>query len=46
MYLYFDDSFLSENYYQRLPTILEIGILRYAHRTPSTIYAMAKGSSP
>jgi hypothetical protein len=42
MYLYFDDSFLSENYYWRLPTILKIGILRYAHRTPSTIYAMAK----
>jgi hypothetical protein len=42
MYLYFDDSFLCENYYQCLPTGLEIGILWYARRTPSTIYAMAK----
>jgi hypothetical protein len=43
MYLYFDDSFLRENYYRRLPTIrLATGILWYAHRTPSTIYAMAK----
>jgi hypothetical protein len=43
MYLYFDDSFLSENYYWRLPTIgLATGILWYAHRTPSTIYAMEK----
>jgi hypothetical protein len=41
-YLYFDDSFLHENYYQRLPTGLEIGILWYACRTPSTIYATAK----
>jgi hypothetical protein len=43
MYLYFDDSFLRENYYRRLPTIgLATVILWYAHRTPSTIYAMAK----
>jgi hypothetical protein len=43
MYLYFDDSFLRENYYRRLPSIvLPTGILWYAHRTPSTIYAMAK----
>jgi hypothetical protein len=42
MYLYFDDSFLRENYYRRLPTGLGIGILWYAHRTPSTIYATAK----
>jgi hypothetical protein len=42
-YLYFDDSFLRENYYRRLPTIgLVTGILWYAHRTPSTIYATAK----
>jgi hypothetical protein len=42
-YLYFDDSFLRENYYRCLPTIgLATGILWYAHRTPSTIYAMAK----
>jgi hypothetical protein len=42
-YLYFDDSFLSKNYYQRLPSIgLPTWILWYAHRTPSTIYAMAK----
>jgi hypothetical protein len=42
-YLYFDDSFLRENYYRRLPTIgLATGILWYTHRTPSTIYAMAK----
>jgi hypothetical protein len=42
-YLYFDDSFLRENYYRRLPSIgLLTGILWYAHRTPSTIYAMAK----
>jgi hypothetical protein len=42
-YLYFDDSFLRENYYRCLPTIgLTTGILWYAHRTPSTIYAMAK----
>jgi hypothetical protein len=42
-YLYFDDSFLRENYYRRLPTIgLATGILWYAHRTPSTIYAMAR----
>jgi hypothetical protein len=41
-YLYFDDSFLRENYYWHLPTGLEIGILWYTHRTPSTIYAMAK----
>ena len=40
-YLYFDDCFLRENYYRRLPT-LEIGILWYARRTPSTIYATAK----
>jgi hypothetical protein len=32
-----------ENYYQRLPTIgLATGILWYAHRTPSTIYATAR----
>jgi hypothetical protein len=43
MYLYFDDSFLRENYYQRLPTIgCPTGILWYTHRTPSTIYATAK----
>jgi hypothetical protein len=42
-YLYFDDSFLRENYYRRLPTIrLPTGILWYMHRTPSTIDAMAK----
>jgi hypothetical protein len=40
-YLYFNDSFLRENYYRRLPT-LEIVILWYARRTPSTIYATAK----
>jgi hypothetical protein len=41
--LYFNDSFLRENYYWSLPTIrLVTGILWYAHRTPSTIYAMAK----
>jgi hypothetical protein len=40
-YLYFDDSFLRENYYRRLPT-LEIGILWYTRRTPSTIYSTAK----
>jgi hypothetical protein len=40
-YLYFDDAFLRENYYWRLPTRLEIGILWYTRRTPSTIYAMA-----
>jgi hypothetical protein len=40
-YLYFDDCFLRENYYRRLPT-LEIGILWYARRTPSTICATAK----
>jgi hypothetical protein len=40
-YLYFDDSFLRENYYRRLPSIgLPTGILWYAHRTPSTIYAI------
>jgi hypothetical protein len=34
---------LRENYYRRLPTIgLVTGILWYAHRTPSTIYATAK----
>jgi hypothetical protein len=43
MYVYFDDSFLRENYYRRLPTIrLPTGILWYTHRTPSTIYATAK----
>jgi hypothetical protein len=42
MYLYFDDSSLCENYYWRLPTGLEIGILWYTRRTPSTIYATAK----
>jgi hypothetical protein len=31
-----------ENYYQHLPIRLMTGILWYAHRTPSTIYAMAK----
>jgi hypothetical protein len=42
-YLYFDDSFLSENYYRRLPTIgCPTGILWYMHKTPSTIYATAK----
>jgi hypothetical protein len=41
-YLYFNDSFLRDNYYGRLPTGLEIGILLYVRRTPSTIYAMAK----
>jgi hypothetical protein len=42
-YLYFDDSFLRENYYHRLPFVgLPTGILWYTHRTPSTIYAMAK----
>jgi hypothetical protein len=41
-YLYFDDSFLSENYYWHLPIRLATGILWYAHRIPSTIYAMAK----
>jgi hypothetical protein len=42
-YLYFDDSFLRENYYRRLPSIgLPTGIFWYAHRTPSTIYATAK----
>jgi hypothetical protein len=42
-YLYFDNSFLRENYYWHLPTIgLPTGILWYEHRTPSTIYAMAK----
>jgi hypothetical protein len=43
MYLYFDDSFLRENSYWRLPTIgLTTGILWYTHRTPSTIYATEK----
>jgi hypothetical protein len=43
MYVYFDNSFLRENYYRRLPTIrLLTGILWYVHRTPSTIYATAK----
>jgi hypothetical protein len=43
MYLYFDDSFLRKNYYWHLPTIgLTTGILWFAHRTPSTIYTMAK----
>jgi hypothetical protein len=42
-YLYFDNSFLRENYYRRLPSIgLPTGILWYAHRTPSTIYATAR----
>jgi hypothetical protein len=42
-YLYFDDSYLRENYYRRLPTIgRPTGILWYAHRTPTTIYATAK----
>jgi hypothetical protein len=42
-YLYFDDSFLRANYYWHLPTIgLATGILWYAHRTPSTIYATAR----
>jgi hypothetical protein len=41
-YLYFDDSFLRENYYRRFPTIrCPTGILWYVHKTPSTIYAMA-----
>jgi hypothetical protein len=44
-YLYFDDSFLRENYYRRLPSIgLVTGILWYAHRTPSTIYATQRPS--
>jgi hypothetical protein len=43
MYLYFNNSFIRENYYQCLPTIgLATGILWYAQRTPSTIYATAK----
>jgi hypothetical protein len=43
MYLFFDDSYLRENYYRCLPTIgRPTGILWYVHRTPSTIYAMAK----
>jgi hypothetical protein len=42
-YLYFNNSFIRENYYQCLPTIgLATGILWYAQRTPSTIYATAK----
>jgi hypothetical protein len=42
-YLYFDDFFLRENYYRCLPTIgCLTGILWYAHKTPSTIYATAK----
>jgi hypothetical protein len=42
-YIYFDNSVLRENYYRSLPTIgRPTGILWYAHRTPSTIYAMAK----
>jgi hypothetical protein len=42
-YLYFDNSFLRENYYKHLPSIrLPTGILWYTHRTPSTIYAMAR----
>jgi hypothetical protein len=42
-YLYFDDFFLRENYYRCLPTIgCPTGILWYAHKTPSTIYATAK----
>jgi hypothetical protein len=42
-YLYFDDSFLRENYYRHLPSIgLPTGIFWYAHRTPSTIYTTAK----
>jgi hypothetical protein len=42
-YLYFDDSFLRENYYWRLPTIRRTtGILWYGHKTPSKIYATAK----
>jgi hypothetical protein len=41
MYLYFDDFFLHENYYRRLPT-LEIGVRWYVRRTPSTIYVTAK----
>jgi hypothetical protein len=42
-YLYFDNSFLRENYYWCLPSIgLPTGILWYTHRTPSTIYATAK----
>jgi hypothetical protein len=41
-YLYFNDSFLSENDYWHLPIGLATGILWYAHRTPSTIYATAK----
>jgi hypothetical protein len=43
MYLYFDDFFLRENYYRLLPTIgCPTGILWYAHKTPSEIYATAK----
>jgi hypothetical protein len=42
-YLYFDDFFLRENYYRCLPTIgCPTGILWYARKTPSTIYATAK----
>jgi hypothetical protein len=42
-YLYFDNSFLRENYYWRLPTIRRpTEILWYAHKTPSIIYATAK----
>jgi hypothetical protein len=42
-YLYFHNSFLRENYYRHLPTIRRpTGILWYAHRIPSTIYATAK----
>jgi hypothetical protein len=44
-YLYFDNSFLRENYYRRLPSIgLVTGILWYAHRTLSTIYATERPS--
>jgi hypothetical protein len=41
-YLFFDDGFLLDNYYQCLPIKSELEISWYAHRTPPTIYAMAK----
>ncbi len=41
-YFCFDDCFLRDNYYWRLPIGSELGIIWYPRRTPSTIYAMAK----
>jgi hypothetical protein len=41
-YLFFDDGFLLDNYYCRLPIKSELGLSWYACRTPPTIYAMAK----